>query len=77
MLAFFSCPRLSFSPFHSFCDPLLCVYLPPSFLCCSGLFCNMSIDPIGTCWPKSTAGQWVSRPCPEMFYGVKYNTTSE
>ncbi|XP_055752921.1 corticotropin-releasing factor receptor 1-like isoform X1 [Salvelinus fontinalis] len=42
----------------------------------AGLFCNMSIDPIGTCWPKSTAGEWVSRPCPEMFYGVKYNTTN-
>ncbi|XP_034150996.1 corticotropin-releasing factor receptor 1 isoform X2 [Esox lucius] len=41
-----------------------------------GLFCNISIDPIGTCWPKSTAGEWVSRPCPEMFYGVKYNTTN-
>uniref|UniRef100_A0A8C7CIB1 Corticotropin releasing hormone receptor 1 n=1 Tax=Oncorhynchus kisutch TaxID=8019 RepID=A0A8C7CIB1_ONCKI len=36
----------------------------------------MSIDPIGTCWPKSTAGEWVLRPCPEMFYGVKYNTTN-
>uniref|UniRef100_A0A8C7TXA5 Corticotropin-releasing factor receptor 1 n=1 Tax=Oncorhynchus mykiss TaxID=8022 RepID=A0A8C7TXA5_ONCMY len=54
----------------------LSLYLPPSFLCHSGLFCNMSIDPIGTCWPKSTAGEWVSRPCPEMFYGVKYNTTN-
>uniref|UniRef100_A0A674CX33 Corticotropin-releasing factor receptor 1 n=1 Tax=Salmo trutta TaxID=8032 RepID=A0A674CX33_SALTR len=43
---------------------------------CNCLFCNMSIDPIGTCWPKSTAGEWVSRPCPEMFYGVKYNTTN-
>ncbi|CDQ73272.1 unnamed protein product [Oncorhynchus mykiss] len=42
----------------------------------AGLFCNMSIDPIGTCWPKSTAGEWVLRPCPEMFYGVKYNTTN-
>uniref|UniRef100_A0A8C7FF88 Corticotropin releasing hormone receptor 1 n=1 Tax=Oncorhynchus kisutch TaxID=8019 RepID=A0A8C7FF88_ONCKI len=54
----------------------LSLHLPPSFLCHSGLFCNMSIDPIGTCWPKSTAGEWVSRPCPEMFYGVKYNTTT-
>lgn len=43
----------------------------------SGLYCDTSIDGIGTCWPRSSAGQMVSRPCPEMFYGVRYNTTSK
>ncbi|XP_028822441.1 corticotropin-releasing factor receptor 1-like isoform X2 [Denticeps clupeoides] len=42
----------------------------------SGLFCNTSIDGIGTCWPQSQAGQMVSRPCPEFVYGVRYNTTN-
>ncbi|CAB1417472.1 unnamed protein product [Pleuronectes platessa] len=42
----------------------------------SGLYCDTSIDGIGTCWPRSGAGQMVSRPCPELFHGVKYNTTS-
>ncbi|TKS89392.1 Corticotropin-releasing factor receptor 1 [Collichthys lucidus] len=42
----------------------------------SGLYCDTSIDGIGTCWPRSGAGQMVSRPCPEMFYGVRYNTTN-
>uniref|UniRef100_A0A671YFX5 Corticotropin-releasing factor receptor 1 n=1 Tax=Sparus aurata TaxID=8175 RepID=A0A671YFX5_SPAAU len=42
----------------------------------SGLYCDTSIDGIGTCWPRSSAGQMVSRPCPEMFYGVRYNTTN-
>ncbi|MBN3308818.1 CRFR1 factor, partial [Amia calva] len=42
----------------------------------AGLFCNTSIDGIGTCWPKSNAGELVSRPCPEYFYGVRYNTTN-
>uniref|UniRef100_A0A3B3QPA0 Corticotropin-releasing factor receptor 1 n=1 Tax=Paramormyrops kingsleyae TaxID=1676925 RepID=A0A3B3QPA0_9TELE len=42
----------------------------------TGLFCNTSIDGIGTCWPKSSAGEMVSRPCPEFFYGVRYNTTN-
>ncbi|XP_068592914.1 corticotropin-releasing factor receptor 1-like isoform X1 [Cebidichthys violaceus] len=42
----------------------------------SGLYCDTSIDGIGTCWPRSGAGQTVSRPCPEMFYGVRYNTTN-
>eukprot|EP00064_Thunnus_orientalis_P008546 superscaffoldBa00001024_g8569 len=41
----------------------------------SGIYCDTSIDGIGTCWPRSSAGQMVSRPCPEMFYGVRYNTT--
>ncbi|MEQ2302709.1 Corticotropin-releasing factor receptor 1, partial [Ameca splendens] len=41
----------------------------------SGIYCETSIDGIGTCWPRSSAGHMVSRPCPEMFYGVRYNTT--
>ncbi|XP_067100660.1 corticotropin-releasing factor receptor 1-like isoform X1 [Osmerus mordax] len=40
------------------------------------LYCDTSIDGIGTCWPRSNAGQMVSRPCPEIFYGVRYNTTN-
>uniref|UniRef100_K7FS13 G-protein coupled receptors family 2 profile 1 domain-containing protein n=1 Tax=Pelodiscus sinensis TaxID=13735 RepID=K7FS13_PELSI len=43
----------------------------------TGLQCNASIDLIGTCWPRSAAGQLVARPCPEYFYGVRYNTTSK
>uniref|UniRef100_A0A3Q4IG59 Corticotropin releasing hormone receptor 1 n=1 Tax=Neolamprologus brichardi TaxID=32507 RepID=A0A3Q4IG59_NEOBR len=42
----------------------------------SGIYCETSIDGIGTCWPRSSAGQLVARPCPEMFYGVRYNTTN-
>lgn len=45
--------------------------LPP------GLQCNASVDLIGTCWPRSPAGQLVARPCPAFFYGVRYNTTSK
>lgn len=45
--------------------------LPP------GLQCNASVDLIGTCWPRSPAGQLVVRPCPAFFYGVRYNTTSK
>uniref|UniRef100_A0A8C8RTD6 Corticotropin-releasing factor receptor 1 n=1 Tax=Pelusios castaneus TaxID=367368 RepID=A0A8C8RTD6_9SAUR len=41
-----------------------------------GLQCNASIDLIGTCWPRSAVGQLVARPCPEYFYGVRYNTTN-
>ncbi|KAL7886824.1 hypothetical protein AOLI_G00045470 [Acnodon oligacanthus] len=43
----------------------------------SGIFCRTSIDGIGTCWPRSMAGEMVSRPCPELLYGVRYNTTSK
>uniref|UniRef100_A0A665VNL9 Corticotropin releasing hormone receptor 1 n=1 Tax=Echeneis naucrates TaxID=173247 RepID=A0A665VNL9_ECHNA len=49
---------------------------PPKHAPGSGLYCETSIDGIGTCWPRSGAGQMVSRPCPEMFYGVRYNTTN-
>ncbi|XP_074117096.1 corticotropin-releasing factor receptor 1 isoform X1 [Sminthopsis crassicaudata] len=42
----------------------------------TGLQCNSSIDLIGTCWPRSAAGQIVVRPCPAYFYGVRYNTTN-
>ncbi|XP_011716765.1 corticotropin-releasing factor receptor 1 isoform X1 [Macaca nemestrina] len=42
----------------------------------SGLQCNASVDLIGTCWPRSPAGQLVVRPCPAFFYGVRYNTTN-
>ncbi|EHH25082.1 hypothetical protein EGK_08843 [Macaca mulatta] len=41
-----------------------------------GLQCNASVDLIGTCWPRSPAGQLVVRPCPAFFYGVRYNTTN-
>ncbi|KAK2110955.1 hypothetical protein P7K49_010701 [Saguinus oedipus] len=41
------------------------------------LQCNASVDLIGTCWPRSPAGQLVVRPCPAFFYGVRYNTTSK
>ncbi|KAL1778740.1 microtubule-associated protein tau isoform X2 [Sigmodon hispidus] len=43
----------------------------------SGLQCNASVDLIGTCWPRSPAGQLVVRPCPAFFYGVRYNTTRD
>uniref|UniRef100_A0A3B4ANU5 Corticotropin-releasing factor receptor 1 n=1 Tax=Periophthalmus magnuspinnatus TaxID=409849 RepID=A0A3B4ANU5_9GOBI len=43
---------------------------------CSGPYCEIYIDGIGTCWPRSNAGQMVARPCPEMLYGVRYNTTN-
>ncbi|KAI3374779.1 hypothetical protein L3Q82_021328, partial [Scortum barcoo] len=40
-----------------------------------GLFCDLSVDGIGTCWPRSAAGELISRPCPEQFNGIHYNTT--
>ncbi|KAJ7418291.1 Corticotropin-releasing factor receptor 1 [Pitangus sulphuratus] len=42
----------------------------------TGPQCNASVDLIGTCWPRSAVGQLVARPCPEFFYGVRYNTTN-
>lgn len=35
------------------------------------------MDGIGTCWPRSAAGELISRPCPEQFNGIHYNTTSK
>ncbi|KAK7819190.1 hypothetical protein U0070_008318, partial [Myodes glareolus] len=40
-------------------------------------YCNTTLDQIGTCWPQSTPGALVERPCPEYFNGIKYNTTRE
>lgn len=47
-------------------------FLPPP-----GFYCNATTDEIGTCWPRSSAGRIVERPCPEYINGVKYNTTSK
>uniref|UniRef100_A0A674IYH5 Corticotropin releasing hormone receptor 2 n=1 Tax=Terrapene triunguis TaxID=2587831 RepID=A0A674IYH5_9SAUR len=41
----------------------------------AGPYCNATTDQIGTCWPRATAGELVERPCPEVFNGIKYNTT--
>ncbi|XP_044280925.1 corticotropin-releasing factor receptor 2 [Varanus komodoensis] len=41
----------------------------------TGPYCNSTTDQIGTCWPKTIAGELVERPCPEFVNGVKYNTT--
>ncbi|MBN3307698.1 CRFR2 factor, partial [Amia calva] len=46
-----------------------------SFLDFDGLYCNATTDEIGTCWPRSSSGRVVERPCPEYINGVKYNTT--
>ncbi|KAL2102036.1 hypothetical protein ACEWY4_003797 [Coilia grayii] len=42
----------------------------------SEVFCKISIDGIGTCWPSSRAGLMVSQPCPAFFLGVRYNTSN-
>ncbi|KAI3374300.1 hypothetical protein L3Q82_006140 [Scortum barcoo] len=48
-----------------------------SLLSSDGLYyCNATTDEIGTCWPRSSTGRIVERPCPEYINGVKYNTTS-
>ncbi|XP_030626134.1 corticotropin-releasing factor receptor 1-like, partial [Chanos chanos] len=39
-------------------------------------FCGVSVDGLGTCWPRSSAGDMVTRPCPERLYGVPYNTSN-
>ncbi|XP_069067149.1 corticotropin-releasing factor receptor 2 isoform X1 [Pleurodeles waltl] len=41
----------------------------------TGSYCNATTDQIGTCWPRSGAGELVERPCPEYFNGIRYNTT--
>ncbi|XP_010765933.1 corticotropin-releasing factor receptor 2 [Notothenia coriiceps] len=46
-----------------------------SLLSTDGFFCNATTDEIGTCWPRSSTGRIVERPCPEYINGVKYNTT--
>nr|XP_031359617.1 corticotropin-releasing factor receptor 1 [Lonchura striata domestica] len=43
----------------------------------TGPYCNATTDQIGTCWPRTSAGELVERPCPEFFNGIKYNTTSK
>lgn len=48
------------------------LFFPPP-----GFYCNATTDEIGTCWPRSSAGRIVERPCPEYINGVKYNTTSK
>ncbi|KAM9790962.1 corticotropin-releasing factor receptor 2 isoform 3-T3 [Syngnathus typhle] len=45
-----------------------------SLLGTDGFYCNATIDEIGTCWPRSSTGRIVERPCPEYINGVKYNT---
>ncbi|KAM5156848.1 corticotropin-releasing factor receptor 2 [Mantella aurantiaca] len=46
-----------------------------TFLPFDGPHCSATIDQIGTCWPRSIAGELVERPCPDSFNGIKYNTT--
>uniref|UniRef100_A0A8C5QTK5 Corticotropin releasing hormone receptor 2 n=1 Tax=Leptobrachium leishanense TaxID=445787 RepID=A0A8C5QTK5_9ANUR len=41
----------------------------------TGPICSATFDQIGTCWPRSFAGDIVERPCPETFNGIRYNTT--
>uniref|UniRef100_UPI0035900B5B corticotropin-releasing factor receptor 2-like isoform X2 n=1 Tax=Myxine glutinosa TaxID=7769 RepID=UPI0035900B5B len=40
-----------------------------------GLFCNITRDKIGTCWPSSSAGLTVVQPCPNYFNGIYYDTS--
>ena len=54
----------------------VCVLLLHSFSS-QGLYCNATTDEIGTCWPRSSTGRIVERPCPAYINGVKYNTTSK
>lgn len=76
----------SFSSFSSFFFSLLLLrywVMLRALLLCSlvfppqGFYCNATSDEIGTCWPQSSAGSVVERPCPEYINGVKYNTTSK
>ncbi|XP_039208734.1 corticotropin-releasing factor receptor 1-like [Crotalus tigris] len=69
------------------CDSLVNVSLPalvqklcenqPVLQNLTGPSCRATTDQIGTCWPRSSAGDLVARPCPEFVNGVKYNTTRE
>ncbi|XP_077580975.1 corticotropin-releasing factor receptor 2 isoform X1 [Stigmatopora nigra] len=43
-------------------------------LSADGFFCNATKDEIGTCWPRSSSGRIVGRPCPADINGVRYNT---
>ncbi|KAI9544566.1 hypothetical protein NQZ68_001439 [Dissostichus eleginoides] len=36
----------------------------------AGFFCNATTDEIGTCWPRSSTGRIVERPCPEYINGA-------
>lgn len=56
---------------NCFFFPFLSRFLTP------GPYCNATTDQIGTCWPRTSAGELVERPCPEFFNGIKYNTTSK
>ncbi|NXY55661.1 CRFR1 factor, partial [Callaeas wilsoni] len=63
------------SPVAASIQEQYCESLPP-VTNHTGPQCNASVDLIGTCWPRSAVGQLVARPCPEYFYGVRYNTTN-
>uniref|UniRef100_A0A3B3RSH5 Corticotropin-releasing factor receptor 2 n=1 Tax=Paramormyrops kingsleyae TaxID=1676925 RepID=A0A3B3RSH5_9TELE len=69
-----SCPRIQcelslLDLLEKYCEALSALYN------ITGLYCNATTDEIGTCWPRSTSGRMVERPCPEYINGVKYNTT--
>uniref|UniRef100_A0A8D0D905 Corticotropin releasing hormone receptor 2 n=1 Tax=Sander lucioperca TaxID=283035 RepID=A0A8D0D905_SANLU len=59
----------------SLIDALQDTFLENAPLSLLSLYCNATTDEIGTCWPRSSTGRIVERPCPEYINGVKYNTT--
>uniref|UniRef100_A0A8B9NS51 G-protein coupled receptors family 2 profile 1 domain-containing protein n=1 Tax=Accipiter nisus TaxID=211598 RepID=A0A8B9NS51_9AVES len=61
----------------SLLDRLQETFLESSSIPFLGPYCNATTDQIGTCWPRTSAGELVERPCPEFFNGIKYNTTSK